>query len=459
MEPRMNKPLHVVILAAGEGKRMKSTLPKVLQPIAGRPMLAHVIDTARSLGAAGIHVVYGHGGEQVRAAFVNQADLFWAEQAQQLGTGHAVQQAMPGVPDDARVLVLYADVPLTGTDTLRSLLLAEGMLAVLVAELDDPTGYGRVLRHPDGRVAAIVEHKDADASQRAVTTVNSGIIVADTTSLRRWLSALRNDNTQGEFYLTDVFAQAAADGCAAATATCADPIEVEGANDAWQLARLERAFQQRAARMLAIAGVRLADPARFDQRGTVSAGRDVSLDVDVILEGDVVLGDGVRIGPFCRLKDVTIGAGSVVRAHCDLEGARIDADCVIGPYARLRPGTELAAGACIGNFVETKMTRLGKDSKANHLTYLGDAQIGERVNIGAGTITCNFDGVNKHETHVEDDAFIGSNSSLVAPVTIGAGATIGAGSTITEDVSPGELSLGRGKQTTIQGWKRPKKDS
>ena len=453
----MSHPLHVVILAAGEGKRMKSALPKVLQPIAGRPMLAHVIDVARALGAAGIHVVYGHGGTQVRAAFADQADLVWAEQAQQLGTGHAVQQAMPNVPDNARVLVLYADVPLIATDTLRTLLAADGTLAVLVAELDDPSGYGRVLRDADGRVAAIIEHKDANPSQRAVRTINSGIIVADAAPLRRWLDALRNDNAQGEFYLTDVFAQAAAASQPAAIATCADPIEVEGANDPWQLARLERAYQLRAAKALALSGVRLADPSRFDLRGTVFAGRDVSIDVDVILEGDVVLGDNVRIGPFCRLKDVSIGNGCEVRAHCDIDGAQIGDGCMIGPYARLRPGTELGDGAHIGNFVETKMTRLGRDSKANHLTYLGDTQVGERVNIGAGTITCNYDGVNKHQTRIDDDAFIGSNSSLVAPVTIGAGATVGAGSAITNDVPAGELGLGRGKQTTIKGWQRQKK--
>ena len=454
----MAQALHVVILAAGEGKRMQSALPKVLQPIAGRPMLAHVIDVARALGAAGIHVVYGHGGAQVRAAFADQTDLVWAEQAQQLGTGHAVQQALPNIPDGARVLVLFADVPLIAADTLRTLLAADGTLAVLVAELDDPSGYGRVLRDADGRVAAIVEHKDGDAAQRAVRTINSGIMVADATRLRRWLHALRNDNAQGEFYLTDVFLQAASEKTPAAIAICADAIEVEGANDAWQLARLERAFQMHAAKTLALAGVRLADPARFDQRGTVVAGRDVAIDVDVIFEGDVVLGDNVRIGPYCRLRNVSIGAGSEVRAHCDIDGARIAEDCAIGPYARLRPGTELAAGAHIGNFVETKMTRLGKDSKANHLTYLGDAQIGERVNIGAGTITCNFDGVNKHQTRINDDAFIGSNSALVAPVTIGAGATIAAGSTITNDVPAGELGVARGKQTTVAGWQRPKKD-
>ncbi|MBS0211919.1 MAG: bifunctional UDP-N-acetylglucosamine diphosphorylase/glucosamine-1-phosphate N-acetyltransferase GlmU [Proteobacteria bacterium] len=453
----MTHPLHVIILAAGEGKRMQSALPKVLQPIAGKPMLAHVIDTARALGAAGIHVVYGHGGAQVQAAFADQPDLVWAEQARQLGTGHAVQQAMPGVPDGARVLVLFADVPLIAADTLHRLLLADGMLAVLVAELTDPTGYGRVLRDANGRVAAIVEHKDADAAQRAVRTINSGIVAADAAALRRWLAALRSDNAQGEFYLTDVFAMAAGEGAPAAIATCIDAIEVEGANDPWQLARLERAFQVRAAKALALSGVRLADPARFDQRGTVFAGRDVTIDVDVILEGDVVLGDGVRIGPFCRLKDVSIGAGSVVHAHCDLDGARVGEDCIVGPYARLRPGTELAAGAHIGNFVETKKTRLGRGSKANHLTYLGDAQVGEDVNIGAGTITCNYDGVNKHATRIDDGAFIGSNSALVAPVTVGAGATVAAGSTITHDVAPDELAIARPRQTAVPGWAQVRK--
>jgi len=453
----MSHPLHVVILAAGEGKRMKSALPKVLQPVAGRPMLAHVIDTARALGAAGIHVVYGHGGEAVRVAFADQKDLVWAEQARQLGTGHAVQQAMPGVPDEAHVLVLYADVPLIAADTLRDLLVADPALAVLVAELDDPTGYGRVLRDADGRVAAIVEQKDADERQRAVRTVNSGIVAADARLLRRWLSNLRSDNAQGEFYLTDVFAQAAAEGLPAAIATCDDPLEVEGANDPWQLARLERAYQQRAARTLALRGVRIADPARIDQRGTLIAGRDVAIDVDVVFEGEVVLGDDVRIGPFCRLKDTSIGDGTIVRSHCDIEGARIGAECVIGPHARLRPGTELGTGAHIGNFVETKNTKVGKGSKANHLTYLGDALVGDGVNIGAGTITCNYDGANKHLTEIGDDVFVGSNSALVAPVTIGEGATVAAGSTITHDVPPGDLGIARGRQTTVPGWKRPRK--
>ncbi len=453
----MTHPLHVIILAAGEGKRMQSALPKVLQPIAGQPMLAHVIEVARALGAAGIHVVYGHGGDRVRAAFVDQTDLIWAEQAQQRGTGHAVQQAMSGVPAGARVLVLYGDVPLVAADTLRGLLHADGPLAVLVAEPGDPSGYGRVMRDAHGRVAAIVEDKDADAVQRAVRTVNSGIVAADEAALRQWLAALRNDNAQGEFYLTDVFAMAAAAGVPAAIATCVDAIEVEGANDPWQLARLERAFQLRAARALALSGVRLADPARLDVRGTVFAGRDVSVDVDVVFEGDVVLGDDVRIGPFCRLRNVSIGAGTVVHAHCDLDGARVAGACVVGPFARLRPGTELADGAHVGNFVETKQARLGRGSKANHLSYLGDAEVGERVNVGAGTITCNYDGVHKHRTVVGDGVFIGSNSALVAPVTIGAGATVAAGSTITHDVAADQLAVARARQVTVPEWRRARK--
>lgn len=449
--------LHIVILAAGEGKRMKSATAKVLQKIAGRPMLAHVIDTARALRPAGIHLVYGHGGEQVRAAFAGQDDLRWSEQEQRLGTGHAVQQAMPGVPQDARVLVLYGDVPLIAAATLQRLLDAPGRLAVLVADLDDPTGYGRIVRDPEGRVGRIVEHKDADDDERAIRTVNTGILVADGEPLRRWLDRLGNDNAQGEYYLTDVFASAAAEYSPAEMVHVDDPIEVEGANDPWQLAQLERAFQRRAARALCVQGARLADPARYDQRGTVTVGRDVEIDVDAILEGTVELGDGVRIGPFCRLKDVRLGAGTEVRAHCDLDGVTVEGAAQIGPYARLRPGTVLADGAHVGNFVETKNARVGVGSKANHLTYLGDAVIGAGVNIGAGTITCNYDGVNKWVTTIEDGAFIGSNSSLVAPVTIGKDATIAAGSTITRPAPAGELSIGRARQATVEGWKRPVK--
>lgn len=453
----MPAPLHVVILAAGEGKRMKSNLPKVLQRIAGRPMLAHVIESARALQPAGIHVVFGHGGEAVRAAFSDQPDLMWAEQAQQRGTGHAVQQAMPNVPSDARVLVLYGDVPLITPETLQRLLAASGRIAVLVADLDDPTGYGRVLRDPEGRVGRIVEHKDADEDQREIRTVNTGIIVADGEPLRRWLEHLRNDNAQGEFYLTDVFASASSEFDAAEMVHVVDPIETEGANDAWQLAQLERALQRRLARALCLRGARVADPARIDIRGEVNVGMDVEIDADVVFEGQVNLADGVRIGPFCRLKDVTLGPGTEVRAHCDLDGVVVEGAAMIGPYARLRPGTVLADGVQVGNFVETKNAKIGVASKANHLAYLGDTVIGSRVNVGAGTITCNYDGVNKSTTTIEDGAFIGSNSSLVAPVTVGRNATIGAGSVVTKDAPADKLTVARGRQVSIEGWQRPVK--
>ena len=453
----MSAPLHVIVLAAGEGKRMKSALPKVLQKIAGVPMLTHVIASARALGPAGIHMVYGHGGEQVRAAFAQQPDLHWAEQAQQLGTGHAVQQAMPGVPDDARVLVLYGDVPLIRSTTLQRLLDAPGHLAVLAAELTDPAGYGRIVRDAQGRVAAIVEHKDASDEQRGIRIVNTGVIAADAASLKRWLSNLSNANAQGEYYLTDVFAMAAHEYVGAEIAIAEDPIETEGANDPWQLAQLERAFQLRAVAALWGAGARFADVNRVDVRGEVTVGRDVEIDVDVIFEGRVTLGDGVRIGPFCRLKDAELGAGTEVRAHCDIEGARTDGATIIGPFARLRPGTVLADGVHIGNFVETKNAKIGVGSKANHLTYLGDAAIGTGVNIGAGTITCNYDGANKFTTTIDDGAFIGSNAALVAPVRIGKNATIGAGSVIGKDAPDGKLTVARAKQVSLDGWKRPVK--
>ncbi|TXH72458.1 MAG: UDP-N-acetylglucosamine diphosphorylase/glucosamine-1-phosphate N-acetyltransferase [Lysobacteraceae bacterium] len=451
----MPQALHVVILAAGEGKRMKSALPKVLQRIAGKPMLSHVIDSARALRPIGIHVVYGHGGEQVRAAFADHPDLHWAEQAQQLGTGHAVQQAMPAIPDGARVLVLYGDVPLIRAQTLQRLLDAPGQLAVLAAEVENPGGYGRILRDAQGRVAAIVEHKDANEEQRAIRLINTGVIAADAAALRRWLSGLSNRNAQGEYYLTDVFAMAAHEYAGAEIATADDPIETEGANDPWQLAQLERAFQQRRVRALCVEGARFADTGRVDVRGEVVVGRDVEIDVDVVFEGRVVLGDGVRIGPFCRLKDMELGAGTEVRAHCDLEGARSEGAAVIGPFARLRPGTTLADGVHIGNFVEAKNAKIGAGSKANHLSYLGDAVVGAGVNIGAGTITCNYDGVNKSTTTIEDGAFIGSNAALVAPVVIGEGATIAAGSVINKDAAPGKLTVARAKQVTVDGWKRP----
>jgi bifunctional UDP-N-acetylglucosamine pyrophosphorylase/glucosamine-1-phosphate N-acetyltransferase len=453
----MTAPLHVVILAAGEGKRMRSASPKVLQTVAGMPMLQHVVDTARTLAPAGIHVVYGHRGEQVRDAFAGQDDLGWAEQTVRLGTGHALLQAMPLVEQDARVLVLYGDVPLIRTETLERLLEAEGRIAMLAAELDDPTGYGRVVRDAAGKVARIVEQKDASDDERMITTINTGILVADAEPLRRWLAHLSNENAQGEYYLTDVFAAASDEFNPAEIVLVEDPQEVEGANDRWQLAQLERALQRRCAQALCVAGVRLADPLRFDQRGTVRVGMDVDIDVDVILEGTVELGDGVRIGPFCRLKDVKLGPGTEVRAHCDLDGVVVEGAAQIGPFARLRPGTVLADGVHIGNFVETKNTVMGVSSKANHLAYVGDAVVGTKVNIGAGTITCNYDGANKHRTTIGDGAFIGSNSSLVAPVTVGAGATIGAGSVITRDAPAGELTIGRARQATLEGWQRPVK--
>jgi bifunctional UDP-N-acetylglucosamine pyrophosphorylase/glucosamine-1-phosphate N-acetyltransferase len=452
-------PLHIVVLAAGEGKRMKSARAKVLLPLAGRPMLAHVLDTARALHPQKIHVVYGHRGEQVQAAFSDQSDIAWVHQAEQKGTGHAMQLAISSIPEAARVLVLYGDVPLIRPTTLQPLVEAQAALAVLAADLPDPTGYGRVLLDAAQRVTGIVEEKDATPAQRATRTINTGVIAADARRLRGWLARLDNKNAQGEFYLTDVFALAAADNASALAILSTDPNAIVGANDAWQLAQLERRYQQRAARNLCAQGVRFADPARFDLRGSVNAGRDVEIDVDVVLEGAVTLGDEVRVGAFCRIRNSTLAAGSVVHAHSDLDGVVTHGACVIGPYARLRPGTEIAAGAHVGNFVEVKNASIGTGSKANHLSYIGDATIGAGVNVGAGTITCNYDGINKFRTLIEDGAFIGSNSALVAPVTIGKDATIGAGSTITTDAPPGELTVSRTRQTTVRGWKRPQKKS
>jgi len=450
-------PLHVIVLAAGAGTRMKSTRPKVLMPLAGRPLLAHVLATARALRPTAIHVVYGHGGEQVQAAFAAEKDLHWVLQAERLGTGHAVEQALPDVPDAAQVLVLYGDVPLIRADTLRMLAQVEGGFGLLAIRVADPRGYGRVLRDGNGRVRCVIEEKDATDEQRAIDVVNTGILAAPAAALRVWLAGLDNDNAQGEYYLTDVFGMANEEGRPALGVECNDPLEASGANDALQLAGLEAEYRRRAAQALMLAGVRLADPARLDVRGEVTAGRDVELDVDVILEGEVGLGDEVRVGPFTRLKDVRLAAGTVVQAHCDLEGVVTHGPCTIGPFARLRPGTELDAGVHVGNFVETKKTRIGEGSKANHLSYLGDTLIGRGVNVGAGTITCNYDGVNKFATRIEDGAFIGSNSALVAPVTIGAQATIGAGSVITKDAPSGELTVARGRQLTLAGWKRPVK--
>ncbi|MBU6246261.1 MAG: bifunctional UDP-N-acetylglucosamine diphosphorylase/glucosamine-1-phosphate N-acetyltransferase GlmU [Xanthomonadaceae bacterium] len=451
MEP---SPLHVIVLAAGEGKRMKSRRAKVLMPVAGRPLLGHVLATARELGPASIHVVYGHGGEQVREAFATADDLQWVLQAERLGTGHAVAQALAQVPDTARVLVLYGDVPLTRAETLRPLVTADG-LALLTTRLADPVGYGRVLCDDAARVMAVVEEKDASAEERAVDLVNTGIVAADAAHLRGWIARLGRDNAQGEYYLTDIFAMAATEQRPARSVECADPVEAAGANNPLQLAELEAQYRRRRAGELMLAGVRLADPARIDVRGRVRAGSDVEIDVDVILEGDVELGDDVRLGPFTRVHNARLASGTVVLAHCDLDGVVTHGPCTIGPFARLRPGTELATGVHVGNFVEIKKASLGDGSKANHLSYIGDADIGARVNIGAGTITCNYDGVNKHLTRIGDGAFIGSNSALVAPVSVGAEATIGAGSVITKDAPPGELTVARGRQLTLSGWQRP----
>ncbi|MCB1579044.1 MAG: bifunctional UDP-N-acetylglucosamine diphosphorylase/glucosamine-1-phosphate N-acetyltransferase GlmU [Dokdonella sp.] len=448
--------LHVVILAAGEGKRMKSARPKVLMPLAGRSMLGHVLDTARALDPAAIHIVYGHGGDQVRAAFADP-DLSWVRQAEQRGTGHAVKLAMTAIPDDARVLVLYGDVPLIGRNTLEGLLMTAGPLTALVTQLEVPFGYGRIIRDGIGRVRAIVEEKDCTVEQRAINWVNSGILAAEARRLRVWINNLSDDNAQHEYYLTDIFAQANEEGEPAEASLCSNPQEVFGANDPWQLAALERLYQRMQATELAARGVRFSDPVRFDVRGRVSVGRDVEIDVDVILEGDVELGDEVSIGPFTRIGNSRLAAGTVVNAHCDIEGVVTHGPCVIGPFARLRAGTELGAGSRVGNFVEIKNTRIGAGAKANHLSYVGDADVGNQANIGAGTITCNYDGVNKHRTHIGDGAFVGSNSSLVAPVSIGRNATIGAGSVITRSAPDEKLTVARARQNTIPAWQRPKK--
>ncbi|MDQ2149214.1 bifunctional UDP-N-acetylglucosamine diphosphorylase/glucosamine-1-phosphate N-acetyltransferase GlmU [Alcaligenaceae bacterium A4P071] len=456
--------LNVVILAAGLGKRMQSDLPKVLHTLAGKPMLAHVLDSARQLDPARIVVVIGHGAERVREAFQGEPGLEFAVQQPQQGTGHAVQQAVPALlegdgADDA-TLVLYGDVPLVQPDTLRNLLAARGQgMAVLTETLTDPTGYGRIVRGDDGQVQRIVEHKDASDAERAIDEVNTGILCAPTAKLKQWLARIDNNNAQGEYYLTDVVALSVADGVPVGAAQPAAGWETLGVNSRVQQAELERRWQHEQARRQLEAGVTLADPARFDVRGTLTCGRDVFIDVGCVFEGNVTLADGVRIGPHCVLRDVTLGRGTHVEAFSHLHDARVDRDARIGPYARLRPGADLGAETHVGNFVEIKKTRLGDGSKANHLAYLGDAQIGARVNIGAGTITCNYDGVNKSVTVIEDDVFVGSDTQLIAPVTVGRGATLGAGTTLTRDAPADKLTVSRAKQITIEGWRRPVKKS
>ncbi|MGL5948602.1 MAG: bifunctional UDP-N-acetylglucosamine diphosphorylase/glucosamine-1-phosphate N-acetyltransferase GlmU [Aeromonas sp.] len=449
--------LNVVILAAGKGTRMRSALPKVLHPVANKPMVAHVIDTARHVGATQLHLVYGHGAELLQQHLV-ASDVNWVLQAQQLGTGHAVAQAAPAWQDEDDVLVLYGDTPLIQPETLQRLLAAKAAngMALLTVVLPNPTGYGRIVRE-QGQVVGIVEQKDASPAQLAINEVNTGVLVANGADLRRWLGQLDSNNAQGELYLTDVIAMAHVEGCLIATVQPECAAEVEGANNRVQLAQLERSYQALQAEKLMIAGATLLDPARFDLRGELTIGQEVVIDVNVIIEGKVTLGDHVRIGAGVILKDCTIGDYSEIKPHSMVEGAQIAAHCSVGPFARLRPGAELADEAHVGNFVEMKKARLGQGSKCGHLTYLGDAEVGAKVNIGAGTITCNYDGVNKFKTIIEDEVFVGSDTQLVAPVRIGKGATLGAGSTITKDVAAGELVITRVPQRHIKNWPKPQK--
>lgn len=451
-------PLSIVILAAGQGKRMKSDLPKVLQPLAGQPILGHVIDTAKSLAADAIHIVYGHGGEQVKARMANEP-VSWALQAEQLGTGHAVAQAMGGIPDDHQVLILFGDVPLVRKATLEALIRESNdqAISVLTVIASDPTGYGRIVRDGAGNVVRIVEQKDANTKERAINEINTGLLTVPAKSLRKWLAALKNDNAQGEYYLTDVIVMAVRDGLKVNAVIAPAETEVLGVNDKVQLAFLEGALRSDRARDLMQRGVTLADPARIDIRGAVDVGRDVFIDVNVVMVGNVSLGDRVRIGPNCYLKDCRIDADTEVHPNCVIDKAKVGPNNAIGPFARLRPDAVLHENVHIGNFVEVKKSEIGANSKANHLTYLGDATVGSNVNVGAGTVTVNYDGVNKWRTEIGDNAFIGSGSMLIAPVKIGAGANTGAGSTISRDAPEGKLTLGRARQVTIEGWTRPQK--
>lgn len=436
---------------------MRSDLPKVLHPLAQRPLLAHVIQTAQEIHAADIHVVYGHGGEQVRQQLAHLG-VDWVEQAEQLGTGHAVEQAMPHIPQENTVLVLYGDVPLLQSGTLQRLLHTPADdLSLLTVVLENPDGYGRIVRSAQGAVECIVEHKDATQQQRAICEVNTGILATSAARLHGWLQQLDNRNVQGEYYLTDIIAMAVAEGVAVHTVSPENEMEVMGVNDKHQLSMLEREYQRRQAAELMRLGVTLLDPARFDVRGKVEAGRDVTIDVNVILEGEVTLGDRVQIGANCVIRNTRIGNDVIIQPNCVIEDALIGEQSRIGPFARIRPETELAAQVHIGNFVEVKKSSVAQGSKINHLSYIGDTTVGSGVNIGAGTITCNYDGANKHRTMIGDNAFIGSDTQLVAPVTVGKGATIGAGSTITRDTPENELTLSRSSQKTISGWKRPTK--
>ncbi|MGA9852462.1 MAG: bifunctional UDP-N-acetylglucosamine diphosphorylase/glucosamine-1-phosphate N-acetyltransferase GlmU [Gammaproteobacteria bacterium] len=450
--------LSVVILAAGQGKRMHSDLPKVLQPLGGKTLLEHVVHTASVLKPDVIYVVYGHGGEQVPTAF-KHLPVQWVLQAEQLGTGHAVMQALPQIPDDHDVLVLYGDVPLVRAETIQALvaLAQRGELAILTARVADSAGYGRILRATEDQVQRIVEDKDATPDERKINEINTGLLACKAGLLRRWFANVRNHNVQKEYYLPDVIPIAVKEGVLVSGILAAEESEVAGVNDRRQLAAAERVLQQRRAEILMQQGVTLRDPTRLDVRGELYCGRDVVLDINCVFEGKVRLGNRVHVGPNVLIRDCEIGDDTKVFANCVLDGARVGARVRIGPFARLRPETGLADEVHIGNFVEVKKSRLGPGSKANHLTYLGDAELGRDVNVGAGTITCNYDGVNKHRTVIGDDAFIGSNTSLVAPVTVGPGATIGAGSVIAKDAPAGELTVARAEQKTVAGWKRPQK--
>ncbi|MDP2145036.1 MAG: bifunctional UDP-N-acetylglucosamine diphosphorylase/glucosamine-1-phosphate N-acetyltransferase GlmU [Gallionella sp.] len=448
--------MNIVILAAGKGTRMYSDRPKVLHALAGKPLVRHVLDCAATLGPQRVCVVYGHGGEMVPQALAQYGAQFVIQEPQ-LGTGHAVQQAMPHLPDEGRTLVLYGDVPLTQHSTLHQMQQAGEGLVLLTVTLDNPTGYGRIVRDAQGDVQCIVEEKDATPEQREIREVNTGILLAPTAQLRDWLSRLGNNNAQGEYYLTDIVGMAVRQGVAVHTVQPAQRWEVEGINNKMQLAALERTWQRVEAERLLAQGVTLADPARIDVRGKLVCGRDVEIDIGCIFEGDVTLGDNVRVGAYSVIRNATVATGTDIAPYTHIDSSIVGANCHIGPYARLRPGTRLADGAHIGNFVEIKNSDIGSGSKANHLSYIGDSTVGSRVNIGAGTITCNYDGANKFRTVIGDDAFIGSDTQLVAPVTVGRGATIGAGSTITKDTPDNELTLSRSKQLTITGWKRPQK--
>jgi len=453
----MKTHLSVVVLAAGLGKRMRSDLPKVLHPLAGRPLLGHVLDTARALHPHRLCVVYGHGGEAVPRAIAG-TDITWIRQEPQLGTGHAVLQALPHLDAEGISLVLYGDVPMTAGSTLHSLLAAgPRALALLTVNLPNPHGYGRIVRNEAGAVSAIVEEKDASAAQRGIREVNTGIMAVPTRYLKEWLHRLENRNAQGEYYLTDIVAMAVEANVSVATAQPAHDWETLGVNSKGQLAELERIYQRQQAAGLLDAGVTLADPERLDVRGELTCGRDVFIDVGCVFEGRVKLGDGVRVGAYSVLKTAVLGQGSEILPFSLIEECETGRDCRIGPYARIRPGTRLADEVHIGNFVEVKNSQIGDRSKANHLSYVGDATIGREVNVGAGTITCNYDGANKHRTVIEDDVFIGSDTALVAPVSVGRGATIGAGSTVTKDAPPGQLTVSRSKQISISHWKRPVK--